>query len=418
MPLNPTQVGLLVWIPIILLRYRRIRLEGVLVLLWVLPWQLWESIMTNDFAMWEPTGALSKAIIYSIIACQLSNECDGRYLKCLMGLCFGAIFVAAAFWASHLGLPLTLTDWGGERSGIQRLGSVRADAVMVWPALLIGFGGLCGLLLAFASKYARTEMPRALRWILSLLILLGLPPLFATMTNGAYIGLAIMLLTLIILVYYGNLTRVFTWTGWTQIVSFVWITALIAIVTFATDTLGVRSQFSGLAHYYDESATEQGMAASRTPVWSAAVHTILEYPLFGPSFSGGGQETPSEYLEGEGYYLAHNIFLDSGKNSGIPGMIFCAVFFFLPAYRMWRSGLLFAHVPFFLVYGAFFIFWMSLSFGYYKTFWAFWMLMAMAAHNARSLRLAVSLESGSDAPTMKSENIPAKDLAKGWFQAK
>ena len=141
--LNPAQIGVLVWLPVVLLRYRRLKL-GKIWLLWpVLPWLAWFWGLTLE-PIYEPNSEYMKALMYSVIACQLAGEARGQYLKCLLGLCLGALLVMAAYWCFEAGLPVQISDYGNVREGFERMGGVRADSVMLWPTLLVGISGTPG----------------------------------------------------------------------------------------------------------------------------------------------------------------------------------------------------------------------------------------------------------------------------------
>jgi hypothetical protein len=133
-----------------------------------------------------------KAITYSVIACQLVNEAKGRHLKCLLGMGLGCLMVTTAFWAYQLGLGVDLSTWGGERSGYARLGGVRADAVMIWPPLLMGCFGVLGLTLSAMASGRFPEQIQRLKMLTVCAFFVSVPPLVATMTHGAYAGFALM----------------------------------------------------------------------------------------------------------------------------------------------------------------------------------------------------------------------------------
>jgi hypothetical protein len=109
--LNPTQLGFLVWLPIVLFRYSRVRLTGLWRLWPVLPCLTWYMFMTGE-KLYLPENNYFKALCYAVIACQLTNEARGQHLKCLFGLCLGAVLIMSAYWANQAGLPVELSDWG------------------------------------------------------------------------------------------------------------------------------------------------------------------------------------------------------------------------------------------------------------------------------------------------------------------
>jgi hypothetical protein len=383
--LNPAQIGVLIWLPVVLLRYQRVSL-GKLWLLWpVLPWLVWFWVLTQE-PIYLPNGDYMKALFYSVIACQLAGEARGQYLKCLLGLCLGSLLVMAAYWCYQVGLPVEIQDWGGEREGFARMGSVRADAVMVWPALLIGVSGLLGLQVSLASSRNARATPKWLSPLTAGLIMAALPPLVSTMTHGAYAGFILIMAAFLWTLWLAKRAGAFSNPRFRKLINTLVLAVCLVSVLFAVDAFQLRTKVASLARYYDETSQEEGVAASRTGVWHDAIHTIMKYPVLGIRITGEQEEITSEYASAGGY-LSHNVFLDYGRYIGIPGMLMLVFFFFWPSIKMWQSGNYIRYLPFLLTHFAVFIFWMSLSFQFYKTFWALWMLMAVAvAHNQSQTR--------------------------------
>lgn len=382
-PNNPAQAGVLVWLPVILLRYHRVNLSGVWRLWPVLPWLLWFMMLTGE-AIYRPDSDYVKCLIYCFIACQLANESKGQHLKCLLGLCLGAFLVMTAYWANEFGLPVEISDWGGEREGFARMGSVRADAVMVWPALLLAVAGFVGLQIALASRRSPMQSPKWLTYATLILSVASLPPLVSTMSHGAYAGFALVAVAI-------------GWAGWAagnegafgsarfqKLLHWGGIGIGLVILLFLVNAFELRTKMFKLGEYYDSVSASEGFAASRSGVWYDSIHTILKYPLFGIRVTGNQENITSEYAS-QGGYLSHNIFLDYGRATGIPGMLLLVMFFFWPAIQMWQSRERVRYLPFLLAHFSMLIFWMSLSFTFYKTFWALWMLMAMAAPTKKAV---------------------------------
>ncbi len=383
-PNNPAQIGVIVFLPIALLRYRRINLGGLWRLWPVLPFLIWYEVLTQEH-IYLPNSEYMKALFYSAIACHFINESKGQHLKCLFGLCLGAILVMIAYWALQVGLPVEINDWGADREGFSRQGGGRADAVMVWPALLMGISGLIGIQIAFASKISPASSPKWLTYVSLMLTIAALPPLISTMCHGAVAGLICVLGAL---VWAGNLAAkggAMSNPRFRQLVSMAVCGVVIVALLFAVDAFQLRTKMFALDQHYKETMKESGAAASRSGVWHDSINTIMTYPLFGIKVTGDREVITSEYAS-QGNYLSHNIFLDFGRSVGIPGMIFLAFFFFYPGYRMWVAGDYLRYLPFLLVHFALLIFWMSLSFTFYKTFWTFWMLAAMAVSTPRFVR--------------------------------
>lgn len=376
-PHNPAQVGVLVWLPVVLLRYHRVRLDGVWRLWPVLPFLIWFMMLTGEAVFW-PSSEYVKALFYCVIACQLANESQGKYLKCLFGLCLGSILVMVAYWAHQAGLPIEINDWGGDREGFTRMGGARADSVMVWPALLLGISGLLGIQVAFASKAAPCPSPKWLTQLTILLMVASMPPLVSTMSHGAFAGLALVVCALIGAVSIAARDGTMGNPRFRRLIQWCCAGVVGIILMFVFDAFQMQSKVLALDQFHKQQSQELGgAAASRTGVWRDSINTIMSYPLFGIRFTGDLEVITSEYAEA-GWYLSHNVFLDYGRYVGIPGMMLLAFFFFRPVIQMYKGGRLAQYMPFILAHFAMFIFWMSLSFQFYKTFWALWMLMTMA----------------------------------------
>jgi O-antigen ligase len=376
---SPAKIGIIVWFFVTLVRYRRFSLRGITGLWPVLPWLIWFAVLTGE-AIWMPQSEYVKALMYCVMACQLANESKGQFLKCLLGLSLGTLVVMVAYWAATVGLPIEISNYGAEREGIQRIGSVRADAVMVWPALLMGVAGLLGIQIALATRPHLQSSPRWLTYGSLLLVTATLPPMVSTMTHGAYASYVLLVGAVVWAMWVAGNAGAFSSRRFKSLLTGFALMVLIVVGLFAFNAFQMRTKMLSLAQYYEETSQEVGAAASRTGVWHDSIHTIMTYPLFGIRVTGEQEEVTSGT---EGYYLSHNVFMDYGRMVGIPGMLLLAFFFFWPAVKMWQSGNRIRYLPFLLVHFAMLIFWMSLSFQFYKTFWALWMLMEMAVRSKK-----------------------------------
>jgi O-antigen ligase len=379
--------GFIAWAVVTPLKYRRYSLGGLVELWPILPWFLW--IMVTSGYREVANEEVLKALLYCVMACQLANESKGQYLKCLLGLCLGCLVIIVGYWASVVGLPVTLSDWGGEREGFERLGSVRADSVMLWPPLLVGLAGLLGALVGLGSRLNPLQLPKWLAGLVLTLFVASLPPLVASMTHGAFVGLGLVLAGLAASLTLGGRRPDPGGVGLSTALSVLLVGLLAAGLMFATNAFEIRSRAAALFSYYRAAAEDTGAAASRTGVWEASLDTIRRYPLMGVEFNHGVETVPAEYA-GRGSFLSHNVFLDYGRSSGIPGMLLLAWFFFRPMLRVFGREPVVPYMPFLLAHFAFLVFFMSLSFPFYKAFWGFWMLMALAVARGSGPRLAVS----------------------------
>ena len=386
---SPAKIGILVWLVVTIIRYQRYSLKGVSNLWPVLPWLVLIMIITQEF-VFTPNSEYMKALMYSLMACQLANEAKGEYLKALMGLSLGALIMMVAYWGVTVGLPIEISTYGAARGGIERIGSVRADSVMVWPAILMGLSGILGLSLVLGS---RLNPIRTSRWFFILaggLFVAAIPPMVGTMTHGAYAGMGMLVVGAIAGILYMIKSGKLTGKQTALIGIGTAIVAGIVLWIFATNALDLKTRSVGLFENYESQSADMGMAASRTGVWYDSINTIMEHPLVGIKGSGAKETITTEYAKA-GYYLSHNVFLDYGRAIGIPGMLLVMLFFFYPAIKVFQCRNPGRFIPFVMMHFAMFIFWVSLSFQFYKTFWGFWMLMVMAVSaQPHSMRRSIS----------------------------
>ena len=366
-----TKYGFVVWVVVTAVWYRRFSLRGLAALWPLAPFLLWlmliggvSSVMDEEY--W-------KAVLFSIMACQLANESKGQYLKCLLGLCLGTLVVMVGFWGQRLGLPIDLSTWGGDRGGMARIGSVRADAVMVWPAILIGVGGLAGLGLLVSSKRNRLRPPG---WLLPLVVVLSVaavPPLVATLTQSGYAGAGLLSLVVLLASFSMAVQGGFKQGAMERVVVVALLVVGLLGGLWAMNAFDLRARVEAMSSYREDTTETMGVATTRTSVWTESLAIMLKYPLFGlagASQTSGISDAPSQ--------LSHNVFLDYGRGYGIPCMLLLAGFFFWPVARLWAARQWIDFLPFLLVHFSLLIFWSCLSFIFYKVFWAFWMLMTLA----------------------------------------
>lgn len=411
---NPAQFGVYLWPIITVIRYQRFALSGLWRLWPMLPWLAWYALVTGTNIL-NPNTDYVKGCIFAVMACQLANEAKGQYLKCLLGLCLGALVALIAFWAWSLGLPVEISHYGTLREGIERMGSTRADAVMLWPPILMGIAGLSGLALVLMTRFNPRPLSKYFVVTMIGLVVLAIPPLMSTMSHGAYAGLGLTAAAV------ASAYLALHWAGIIlprhagSLIAVSLLAGAVILGMFAFDALHIRTKAHALSVEYKDTSMEHGMAASRTGVWQDSINTILDKPLLGLNGHLEDEKITSEY-EAQGGYASHNVFFDYGRASGIPGMLLLMFFFFYPSIKACQATNWPLFVPFMLFHFALLIFWMSLSFWGYKTFWGFWMLMTMAVSMAESAAARRNPEPDPKRKASVSDPVlsPSRGAAQPW----
>ena len=365
--LNPAQIGAFLWLPMVLVRYRRLLLSGM--------GQIWPLILllTWRYLCRGPSDEVEflKDFVYFLMGIQLAHEARGGHVKCLFGLCLGSLLVTSAYWAATLGLPVEMLDWGGSREGFARMGGVRADSVIAWPPILVGVSGILGMLLAVSLRECQIRPPNWFKPLGCMFFIASLPPLVATICLVAFAGFVCVVLAFALAFARAQAAGAFSRRTANRIVG----------GAFAKRPPGSPSSLCrGRVPDADEDrvaweVSMRGKAkrkALRPPgLWSGKrLSSRSTHPIIGGFAANDEPEILREFS-------AHNIFLDFGRGGGIAGLLLSVLFFFWPLIRAWPLRET-KHLPFLLVYFAFFIFWMTLPFAGYKSFWGFWGLMIVA----------------------------------------
>lgn len=387
--LNPAQVGFFTWIFLVPFRYKRYSFKGGAALLWFFPLLIWFWTVSGQF-VFDPQGEYVKALFYGLIGIQLANESRGEHLKSLMGLCLGCMTVSFAYWAYQFGLPVELSEFGGERLGFARLGGVRADSVMIWPPLLMGCFGFLGL--ALTKILTVNDGKVRMRFCVASFLVLSatVPVIISTMTNAALIGFVLMSVFLFMIYFQPRFYKVNRFKRKSIFLSFI---ALFFIVFFmiSLNLFDISSRITALYEFYEIQSYDLGVAASRTGVWEQAIELIIQYPLIGVLGNDSlGQVSAIGSADMLGNFLAHNVFLDYGWQAGFPGLGFVAMAFFAPVFFLRRKSMVLPFVGFICFYFACFIFWMALPFQFYKTFWAFWALFYISLNRYQKMNNVIN----------------------------
>ncbi len=363
--LNMAQIGVIAWV--VVLPFQKQSFKGARNLFILLPLLFWILLASGTSPVSFALGYYENSIIYALIACQQLNLSKGRYFYCLLGLSLGALAISAGFWLKHLGFPVILSNWGSLRGGMMRVGGVGTDAVMVWPAVLMGLAGIMGISINYTKLNPKFRMSVFLRWGVLIALLLCVPVLFVTVTNAAYAGLALLMSSYLFMLYRSGLLK--------RLVPLLAVLCVIFLMMFSFNIFRIGDALRATNEGYEASG---GGVGTRGDVWRYSIKTIEKFPFLGVRGNNAIEVSPPEYAHlQQGTWLSHNVFLDYGRAFGIPTILLYITFYYFPLWKMYRSKTIITSAPFLLWYFIVTIFLFVLSFGGYKTIWAFWMITAM-----------------------------------------
>lgn len=133
-------------------------------------------------------------------------------------------------------------------------------------------------------------------------------------------------MVVVIAIIYTNLKRLrIIKPGTVQVAPIVVSMVVIIILMYALNLFQTRSRIDALFDYYQRASSAHSSHFSRSDVWEYSLKTIATHPVLGRRFNNDVEDIPPEYAY-YGDYLSHNVFLDYGRATGIPGMLFGGFF--------------------------------------------------------------------------------------------
>jgi O-antigen ligase len=332
------------------------------------------------------------AMLVGMISFTYAVRVRGRAHVLLLMLMVGTGLSLVGFWATSLKLDVAVKTYDnlvGDISFI-RVGSGRGDANDVGlhiPVFIIGILALAGTVKSWVHRPGRRPFV-----LLSAVVALalGVPALMDTFSRGGIYSFILALCGLVaIFLCSPPIARP---SAMQMGIGAVLVIAGIGI--FASTTGRSFSQWVEAVQSRNRSNEilhgTSGMFAGRLQPWTEHLKIMLEYPIAGIYIGefwdlkeyGAGRIGIDKDVSG----AAHNVFIDCGSSSGIPGFLLFIVLFFRAPYQLIRrAGMGFA-APFIAVTYTVFLAFMSLSVGNWKTYWAILAVLVSAVECARQER--------------------------------
>jgi O-antigen ligase len=294
----------------------------------------------------------------------------------------GTSFAVLGYWGLRFGLPVisTVYDLSVAGAHIVRTGSGRGDSNSAGSNLSVLIVGTMAL-----ATFRRFWAPGPSRYLDVLWIagsVIGLPALLFTYARSAVGAVSLGVISLLITAVLAHRSAAQSIRA--VVVAVGILAGAIGIFTFVlhespadyVQTMKSRNEVS-------QAENGGGFLSGRLAVWQTHLDMLRKYPLAGvPSgtiVAVNAYESATAGTEDWYRVCAHNVFLDFGSNSGLPGLVlFTIVFFRAPIVLVRRRGLGYAG-PFVVVLVAIFVAMFNYGASTWKLYWALLALMIYAA---------------------------------------
>lgn len=355
--------------------YRALRM----LLLWALPYIVVLKML--NLLKWGAVPSIEDfdlAIMVGAMTAWYVGQLRGRFLLAALCVILGAATSAIAFWLGIAGVAMegiTLAKGGEELEGIgvgRGDGNFSGISISLAAISLLAWGVFLNIRIV-GFRFLSRIMPN----LCIVFFMISIPTIFATMSRGAVFtffgGLAYVAISAL---YLNNAAR-------SRIVV-AGIAACIFGIVSLNNSDGLTRKYSDSMLSLSENQMEDSLMMSRTGTWEGAFQEILNSPFIGT--------TPETRVAIDVYgydYASHNVWLDVGRGSGFPGMLWFTAFFFYPFLRLYQSlpkaQALLLCSPFVVL---FFVF-SNLSVVNLKIFYLLWVLAVAAAYAGSDARETV-----------------------------
>jgi hypothetical protein len=340
---------------------------------WLAPFLLWLVFCAMIHGDFSTGGDILKSAIVGVIAWQVIRESRGKYDLCFLAILIGCLPALIGYWGQILGIQpyfdpnmvkysMANTGRGGSRVAIGR-----GDVNNSYPFMISAMAGLLALSVVKENFPNLKRFGGPLQVLTVAVMVLGIPAAVATMSRGAIVCLAGSLASI------GLYTALHSsnWRSPGSIKKFLILGLILGMgITLlmsskVADDILFRS--NSLMQYWQKG----GLMSGRETVNTNGILAIRHSPLIGMH----RDEYMIKFTAGT-YTFTHNAFLDAGVAGGIPGILFCLLFFLAPIAGIFKNWKKIPQIfPMLVVYLNWLIFMMMISSLSYKIIWLLWVLI-------------------------------------------
>ena len=369
LPLTLAQCLFVAWVGHWLVGRKRVDYRSMRVLLlWVLPYLIVAKAL--NYMKWGEVlyvDSFDLAVLVGVMAAWYVGQLRGRILLGVLCVAVSASPSVMTYWL-HVAGVATEGMSADKGIGVASIGLGRGDGN--FSGISISLAALSFLAFGMLAQQHIWRSRARLGLVPCLCMgffLASIPPVFATMSRGA------------VLTFFGGLAFVIvaalyaTESGGVRVIAFGVLSSIVGVVAFKASE-GLADQY--VLPLWEFSANQMGnsLMMSRAETWGAAFQELSLSPLIGTT-----PETQVSTIQYGYAYCSHNVWLDVGRGSGVPGMLWFTAFFFYPLFGVFRrcskSDALILCCPFVILLLVF----MNLSVINLKVFYEVWVLAVAAA---------------------------------------
>jgi hypothetical protein len=341
-------------------------------LFWLAPFLWWLVVCAMIHGDFSTVDTVVKSALVGVIAWHLIRESRGKHDLCFLAILIGCLPALIGYWGQFLGIqlyfdPNLASSMVATSRGGTRVAMGRGDVNNSYPFMISAMVGFLAMSVE-QENFPNLKRFGGLMAVLAVaVIFLGMPATIATMSRGALVCVAGGLVCI-------GLYTALHLSNWRSSLLSKKLLILCLILGMGLTVL-MRSQVAdetlyrstGLVQYWQKS----GLTAGRENVNTNGLLAIWSSPLIGMSVA----EYMSRFTAGT-YTIAHNAFLDVGIAGGVPGVLFCLLFFLAPLAGIFKKWKIIPQMfPMLVVYVTWLIFMIIISSLSYKIIWLLWALI-------------------------------------------
>ena len=361
----------------------------------LLPLSLWCAALGLTVGNPMSLGFLSGPAVALIAWAYISGSTRGPFTL-LRAVVFSMGYPVLGYLAKLAGVSIVSKTYGSAGIlSVERVGSGRGDVNTDALNLCIFMVGMLAIALYKLNTRQGRAVPGSVFGYVACAAM-ALPPLFQTVSRGSIYGAAVLIPA-----------ALFYYLWFSRRARTILIVGAAFLGTFGVAVGMSEWQFPGTRFLHESVETVErrsaaatgadvgplGFLSDRSGLWNDHLTMMMQYPLSGPPRGSRWQAGGLGGTVGnssDGWFAAHNTFIEFGSVGGIPAFLMFLWMFFAPPVRLLRrQGPVEAFV-FLAVLSGVLVGFSTLSIASWKSYWILLALVRARTYYAAPVRVGVS----------------------------